>query len=166
MSGLATASAYVLATVFVVASASKLAAGSRTADIFHALGLPAARVLAWVVPAVELVVAVALVAAPSVGAVAALVVLVAFSVVLARAVASGIGAPCACFGRPRTDPVSVVDLVRNVLLSVLAVAALGAGHPVRPSLTEMAIVGAAVVAGSLLLAVIRWAHAARHSSGW
>ncbi len=166
MSGLATASAYVLATVFVVASASKLAAGSRTASTFHALGLPAARRMAWAVPAVELLVAVALVAAPSVGAVAALVVLVLFSVVLARAVASGIGAPCACFGRPRSDPVSIVDLVRNVLLSLLAVAALGTGRPTRPSLGEMAIVGAAVVAGTLLLALIRWTHAARHSSGW
>ena len=166
MKGIATASAYFLAAVFVVASASKIAAGTRTAATFHALGLPAARGMAWVVPALELAVAVALVAAPAVGAVAALVVLAAFSAVLARAVASGIGAPCACFGRPRTDPVSAVDVVRNILLSLLALVALGASRPTRPSLGEAALVGAAVVGGTLLLAVIRWVHAARHSSDW
>ncbi|MEA2702778.1 MAG: Methylamine utilization protein MauE, partial [Actinomycetota bacterium] len=104
--------------------------------------------------------------APAVGAVAALVLLAAFSAVLARAVASGIGAPCACFGRPRTDPVSVIDIVRNILLSLLAVVALGAGRPTRPSPGEAAVVVAAVVGGTLLLAVLRWVHAARHSSGW
>ncbi len=164
--GIATASAYLLATVFVVASASKLAAGSRTAATFHALGLPAARTMARVVPGVELLVAVALVAAPAVGGVAALVVLAAFSAVLARAVASGIGAPCACFGRPRTDPVSVVDVVRNVLLSVLALAALGSGHPTRPSAGDVAVVAAAFLGGTVVLALLRRIHDARHSSGW
>ncbi|MEA2702378.1 MAG: hypothetical protein QOD63_323, partial [Actinomycetota bacterium] len=66
MTGIATASAYFLAAAFVVASASKLATGARTAATFHALGLPAARGMAWAVPAVELAVAVALVAAPAV----------------------------------------------------------------------------------------------------
>lgn len=164
--GIATASAYFLAAAFVVASGSKLAAGARTTATFHALGLPAAKGMARAVPLVELVVAVALVAAPAVGGVAALVMLAAFSAVLARAVASGIGAPCACFGRPRAEPVSVVDIVRNILLSALAVVALGADRPTRPSIGDMAVVAAAVVGGTLLLAVLRWVHAARHSSDW
>lgn len=153
--GLGYACALLLAAVFVRGGAAKLARPQVTATGFAALGVPAAVVLAGAVPVIELLVAVALVAAPRAGAVAALVVLAAFSAVLGRALRAGADAPCACFGTARTDPVSTTDLVRNGLLVVAAAAALTAARPASPS--PGAVVAAAVsfAAGLALLATLR-----------
>ena len=71
----------------------------------------------------ELVTAVALVAAPQVGGVAALAVLAVFTVVVAYAVRRGVTAGCTCFGVVSAKPVSWRDVGRNVVLAGLAAAA-------------------------------------------
>ena len=115
--------ALVLAAVFVRAAAAKLARPAQTAAGFGALGLPAAAVLAWAVPAAELVTAALLVAVPRPGGVVALVLLAVFTAVLAVAVRRDVATGCPCFGAASTKPVSWRDLARNVLLAGLAVAA-------------------------------------------
>ena len=163
--GLATACAYALAAVFVVAAASKLASPERTAAAFAALGLPGSRGLALAVPVVELAVAVTLVVAPAAGGVAALAVLAAFSVVVARALVVGTAAPCACFGRARSEPVSAVDLARNALLVILALAALATDRPTRPSAGDLVVVAVAFVAGTVVLSLARRVADARRPAG-
>jgi uncharacterized membrane protein YphA (DoxX/SURF4 family) len=116
--------ALVLAAVFVRAAVVKLMRADETQAGFAALHLPAARPLARVVPLVELALAVTLIVVPRIGGVAALVLLAGFTVVLGRAIASGVTAPCNCFGAARAEPVSGRDILRNLVLAGLAVAAL------------------------------------------
>jgi uncharacterized membrane protein YphA (DoxX/SURF4 family) len=124
----------VLAVVFIRAGAAKLARRDQTEESFAALRLPAARHLTLIVPLLELAVAVALLAAPPIGGVAALVILVLFTAVIVRAIASGVSASCNCFGAARSEPVSMHDVIRNVVLGGLATAAVFAPAPTMPSL--------------------------------
>jgi uncharacterized membrane protein YphA (DoxX/SURF4 family) len=153
--GLGYACALVLAAVFVRAAAAKLARPTTTAAGFAALGVPAAAALARAVPFVELVTAVALVAAPRVGAVAGLVFLPASSWVLVRSLRSGAPTPCNCFGTARTEPVSSTDLVRNVLLAGLAVVSLSAAGPGVPGAPALCAVAGGLAAGLAGLAGLR-----------
>lgn len=115
--------ALVLAAVFVRAGAAKLARPGPTAASFLALGVPIPAFMARAVPAAELVLAVVLIAAPVAGGLASLVLLASFTVLLARALASGLDVGCNCFGSASTEPVSRRDLVRNGFLAMLAAAA-------------------------------------------
>jgi hypothetical protein len=114
----------VLAAVFAFAGGAKLADREATAEGFRALRLRAADRLAVQVPSVELATAVLLIAAPAGGAVVALLLLVGFSVVLARRLRDGVAAPCRCFGGARTKPIAWSDLARNAVLAALAVVTL------------------------------------------
>lgn len=147
--------AVLLAVVFARAGAAKLARRSQTVSSFVALRLPAAHRLAATVPVAELALAATLVAFPPVGGVAALVLLVAFTAVLVRAIKSGTTAPCNCFGSTGAEAMSVVDIVRNGMLAVLAVAATLAPAPTVPDLAQ--VVGALVLcgAGAGILALAR-----------
>jgi uncharacterized membrane protein YphA (DoxX/SURF4 family) len=109
-----------LALVLASAAGAKLASPTRTLDSFVALGLPAPRLLAIAVPVAELATAVALVAAPRVGAALALAVLTGFSAFLSREMARGSNEPCACFGQVRPRPISRGDLTRNAVFMALA----------------------------------------------
>ena len=114
-----------LAFVLVWAGASKLAYPAEVASGFAALGLPAAPVLARVVPVVELGLAVALLAVPVAGALGTLVLLALFSAVLARAVLRGVDTGCGCFGAGSyARRVSWRDLLRNAVLAGVAVVVL------------------------------------------
>jgi uncharacterized membrane protein YphA (DoxX/SURF4 family) len=144
-----------LAAVFVRAGAAKLARPAATATSFAALGVPAAGPVARAVPATELLVAAVLLAAPRAGAIGSLALLVPFTAVLARAVARGTRTPCNCFGGARADPISWADVIRNVLLGVLAVAALPASRPVAPERAGAATAAALFVAGYGVLLAIR-----------
>jgi hypothetical protein len=123
------AAALVLAVVFMWAAVAKLRTQPRTTTSFRGLGLPAPRLLAKAVPAVEAAVTAGLVAAPALAAWPALALVLAFSVIIGRAVAAGSAVSCACFGGAADDarPVSVVELVRNAGLGALAIVASGAG---------------------------------------
>ncbi|MDQ6910752.1 MAG: DoxX family membrane protein [Actinomycetota bacterium] len=123
MAGFGYVCALALAAVFIRAGAAKLARRDQTAESFKALGLPAAHPLALTVPLLELALAVALVAVPRAGGIASLVVLALFTAVVVRAIASGVTASCNCFGAARAEPVSRKDVVRNLVLAGLAVAA-------------------------------------------
>ena len=124
MEGFGFVCALVLAAVFVWAAAAKFARPNVTTEGFRSLRLPAPGGLAWGVPAAEVVTAVLLVAVPPAGGVVALVLLAAFSLVIARALRLGLTTPCGCFGATSAKPVSSRDLVRNGLLACLALAAL------------------------------------------
>lgn len=114
----------VLALVFGVAGIAKAAdrAGSRSA--FSGFGVPeplAAR-LADALPFVEILVAVALVPLVSAwwAAVAALTVLMTFTVGIGFSLARGETPDCRCFGQLHSEPVSWATFARNLVLSSLA----------------------------------------------
>lgn len=141
-----------LAVVFAWAGAAKVVAPARTKRTFAALGLPGA--LATVVPVVELGLGAGLVLAPGAVAWAAVVMLVAFTALLARVVARGEAVACGCFGSARPEPVSFVDLVRNGLLIVVAAAvAIGATTPATPGLAATIVVTGLAACGVLVVAL-------------
>lgn len=150
MTGVAYCAAVFLAGVFVVAGAAKVRTPRATASTFERLGVPVPRVLARAVPALELVVATALLAAPRAGAVAAFVLLGAFTAVLARAVARGLDVSCGCFGAASHSAVTAVTLLRNGLLLVVAATVLAFGSaPVRPSLAAVVLTSTTVLLGGI-----------------
>ena len=113
----------VLGAAFVVAGASKLAAGPVWPEQARGLGAPS-----WAIPVVpwfELVLGAALVArvAPRPLALVALGLLVAFTILLAARLREGRHPPCACFGAWSARPLGPGHLVRNAGLIVLAVLA-------------------------------------------
>jgi hypothetical protein len=138
MGALALAARIVLAAAFASASVSKLRDQRRVEPQMRELvGTRFAPVASRLVPAVELVLACGLVVArgsPLPG-IAALVVLVAFTVVLVRAQVRHV--PCPCFGgAPSSEPVGPAAVVRNGVLLALAVLATAdaAGATVGPTL--------------------------------
>ena len=121
-----------LAAVFVVAGVGKLADRGETAVGFGRLGLPAASVMATVVPVAELTAALALVVVPVAGGVLALVVLGSFTGFLADRVQRGVTEPCRCLGGTSTRAVSWDDVVRNGAFLALAVVVVLFGPTVCP----------------------------------
>jgi uncharacterized membrane protein YphA (DoxX/SURF4 family) len=113
----------VLGAVFVLAGAAKLAAGSTW--IAQARQMGATHPVATVVPGVELLLGAALVTGlfSPIPALAAIGLLVVFSVTIARQLVDGRHPPCACFGAWSTRPLGEGHLVRNAVLIVVAVVA-------------------------------------------
>ena len=167
MVDLAQAAALVLAAVFGWAAVAKVRAAGPTTASFRGLGLPAPRLLARAVPAVEAVLAVALVLRPAVAAFAALALVVVFSLVIVRAVAAGSTVGCACFGGGSGEddrPVSVLEVVRNGGLGALAIVATGAGAGTAlwPSLPALVIVTVLVALSRVGLAAAELRRAGGH----
>ena len=144
-----------LAATLVWAGGAKTAQPAATRAAFGALGLPAAGLLARGMPVVEGVTAVLLLAVPRVGAAVALALLLLFSAVVVRAIGLGVTTGCSCFGSRSTEPVSWVDVVRNALLMVLALAALVPTRPVVPSAAAAFGAVAASGAGVAVIAATR-----------
>jgi methylamine dehydrogenase accessory protein MauD len=121
----------VLAAVFLTAGAAKLLdlAGSRRA--VQDFGVPerAAGIVGTVLPLVEVATGVALIFQPSArwGAVAALVLLLAFVAGIGRALARGEQPDCHCFGQLHSAPTSRITLARNAILAALALVILAYG---------------------------------------
>jgi hypothetical protein len=145
MAGIGYLGALVLAVVFVWAAAAKLARPDQTVAGLAALKVPKPAVMAWAVPAVELVTAALLAAVPRVGGLIALALLAVFSLVIARAVMGGVTAGCSCFGAVSNRPVSAHDLGRNAILAALALAAGATPEPSAPPIWGVAVVLAAAV---------------------
>jgi uncharacterized membrane protein YphA (DoxX/SURF4 family) len=124
MSVVAVIAAIVLGAAFVVAGGSKLAAGRAWPAQAAGMGVPAW--LAAPVPWVGLTIGALLVVqiARPWPAVAALVLLVAFTALLAQRLAVGQHPPCACFGAWSTKPLGWTHLARNAALMTLAAAAI------------------------------------------
>lgn len=123
LDGVATMMAVGLAVIWAIAATTKLLAPSVAASELEGLGLPAPRALARLVPAIEAVVAFALLALPPIGAAMSLGLLVAFTAVLARVVRSGRQVACGCLGGLSRGPISWVSVARNLSLMVMAVIA-------------------------------------------
>jgi uncharacterized membrane protein YphA (DoxX/SURF4 family) len=124
MSVVGTVAAVLLGFVFVVAGASKLAAGERWPAQARDLGAPA--LLAAVLPWAELVVGALLVVQLFVPwpALVAMVMLLAFSALLALRMQDADRPSCACFGQWSDSEIGVSHLVRNGVFVALAVLAL------------------------------------------
>ena len=134
MSSAHLAGVVVLATlcgVLLVSGAAKLKAPRATRDAFDALRVPAvlpadpaARALPWV----EIVLAVLLLLAPPPALVvvsgAVLVLMLSYTVVVARALGFDEPVTCSCFGSLGRHDVDRLTLGRNVLLSAMAASAL------------------------------------------
>jgi thiol-disulfide isomerase/thioredoxin len=118
-----------LAAVFAVAAATKLADRRGSRDAVVAFGAPArfAPLLALGLPLAELAVAVALLPArsASAGALGALALLLIFTSAIAVSLARGRAPDCHCFGQLHSSPAGWPTLGRNAGLA--AVAALIAG---------------------------------------
>ena len=130
--------------VAAVLSASGLAKladrrSEATVEAAVALGVPrsVAGSVGPVVPYVELVIAVALLAGTSarVASGAATVLFAVFTALVARTLKRGERPPCNCFGQVHDAPISMVTLARNVALLIASalVAAIGAGPGLIPA---------------------------------
>jgi len=116
----------VLGLAFVVAGGAKLAAGDEWPAQARGLGAPLIAIP--IVPWIELVVGAALVfrLIPPWPALAALVLLAAFSALIGRRLMHGEHPPCACFGAWSARPIGPMNLVRNAGLALLGLASLAA----------------------------------------
>ena len=124
-----------LAAVFVTAGIAKLldVPGSREALRQFGLPGPVARAGSMALPLLELAVAVALLPGISArwAAVGALLLLSAFAIAIARALAAGRRPDCHCFGQLHSTPAGVGTLVRDLALAALAlfIVIAAGGHP-------------------------------------
>ena len=113
-----------LAAVFVVAGLAKLAdrEGSREALVGFGVPEPLARPFGVVLPAAELVVAVALIPVAWAwwGAVGAAVLLALFVAGIARSMIRGDAPDCHCFGQIHSEPAGWRTLIRNAILTGIA----------------------------------------------
>lgn len=154
-----------LALVFVVAAAGKLAdqPGTRTALKDFRMPDRTLTPFALALPSAELLTAAALLIQPAArwGAVAALVLLAAFAAGIAAAMIRGDAPDCHCFGQLHSEPAGRGTLIRNALLAAPAVfvVAYGAGtpldswlpsHPAANVLALISLVAAAALAVFLL----------------
>jgi hypothetical protein len=144
----------VLAGVLAVAAVAKVADRAALPGRLRAMGVtrPWDARLAVALPVVEVVVAVALVGAARspVPAIAAVVLLGAFTVFLVASIRRGV--PCPCFGTVRTARAASGSgaIVRNGLLMALGVVATGSIDGARPGGTvAVAIIGAAAAAAAV-----------------
>lgn len=146
------ACAFAVAAVLIGASVSKLRSPALTRAATNDLGAPIW--LAMFVAPVELVSAVVLLVRPHVGAVLAVVLLTAFSVLLRRVVLSGRVVRCGCFGAGTSEPVTQVTLLRNFGLIGVSVVAFFAPPAFDASASELmasACVALGVVSTGLLV---------------
>lgn len=120
-----------LAVILIVGGAAKFGRPADAASAFRSLRVPGwldQRVFHRALPVVEFVLAVGLLVLGPPGsvvvAVLVLALMVAYTVVVGRALTFGYPVDCGCFGRLGMGEISVLTLVRNVGLTILAVAAL------------------------------------------
>jgi uncharacterized membrane protein YphA (DoxX/SURF4 family) len=124
MDGAVLAARLILAAVLIAAGVGKLLdlPGSRRALSDFGVPEPLARYGGAALPILELATAAALLIQPAArwGAVAALALLAAFTVGIARALAHGEAPDCHCFGAFHSAPAGPGQLVRNAVLAGLA----------------------------------------------
>lgn len=143
--------AAILAAVLAWAGTAKLQRRSDTRRGFAALGVPWPDAASWAVPLAEIAVAVALLALPPAGAVPAVLLLIAFTVVIVRHVRAGTDVPCACFGQPSASAVSWGEVARNATLLLLGLLALFAGRAHVPALRGVLVATGVVLLGLAVL---------------
>lgn len=124
MSWVAAVSSAVLGVAFLVAGASKIAAGGSWPEQARGLGAPNFAIP--FVPWIEVVLGALLVTqvARDIAALGALALLAAFTALVLYRLSRGQHPPCACFGAWSSKPIGLGTVVRNVFLMVLAVLSL------------------------------------------
>jgi hypothetical protein len=132
-----------LAVVFAVAGAAKLADRDGVRQVAAEFGAPAAFLapLVWLVVAAELGVGLVMIVSgwAQIGALAALALLVVFSAAVVANVVRGRRPSCHCFGRLHAAPVGWSTVARNALLaSVAGFVAAGGRFPVMFTALAMA----------------------------
>lgn len=110
-------------TALLVSGGSKIASGSAWYEDARQLGAPEPTIP--VLPWVELVLGAALITqlAPRAMALAALLLMLAFTALIVRRLAAGEHPPCACFGAWSAAPLGWWHVVRNAVLVVLCAVA-------------------------------------------
>ncbi len=126
MAALGVVASILVGAAFLLAGASKLAAGPRWPANARELGAPALAIP--VIPWVELAVGAALVTQLAVpwAAITAFALLVAFTVLIVVRLSAGERPSCACFGQWSASRIGASHLVRNGVLGALAIVAMWA----------------------------------------
>jgi uncharacterized membrane protein YphA (DoxX/SURF4 family) len=153
VSGAGYATAVLLAALFAWAGVAKLRDPQATETTFAALGLPAAATLAAAVPVAELVLAVLLLVSPRAGAVLAIGAMLAFTIVLVRAMRAGVEVGCGCFGSANREPVGAVALLRNGLMTAAAVLVALVAARRAPGLDDVILVTTGTAVSAVVLAL-------------
>lgn len=162
LDAVAPVAAVIVAGVLALAGVAKATDRATTTTEFAALGLPWPGLLARIVPPLELGVAGLVLLRPRLGGAAAAILLLAFTLVLVRALRAGRSVSCGCLGPLSRQPVSATTLVRNGLLTALALLTIAAPtpsaawQPVLPAGDVVLAVGPAVllaVLGAQVLAL-------------
>src|ERR1035437_8441007 len=113
-----------LVAVFGVAGIAKLFDPAGSERAFSEFGLPQklARPLTTILPAIELLIAAALlfVSTSWIGAIGAMVVLAAFIGAMLYQYSKGNAPDCHCFGQLHSEPVGPASIIRNILLLVIS----------------------------------------------
>lgn len=149
-----------LAAVFVVAGVTKLVDRERGRESVVAFGVPLrlAGPIALALPVVEIVISALLVFSQTatVGAIAALALLLAFCVAIATAMARGESPECHCFGQLHSEPIGWKTLARNGVLALAAavVAVAGPGASMLGWLGDLEGVEVLAVALGLVAAAL------------
>ncbi len=128
--------AVLLAAVFVLAAVTKLASPAKTTSELAALGVPAPAIAARLLPALELALAVSLIAFPPQGAVVASAAIIVFTAVLLRAIRSGAPVSCGCLGALSSAPAGPPTIARNGALLAMSLAVLAVPEPAVPDLAS------------------------------
>jgi len=150
-----------LSVVFGLSAWGKLTdrRGARTAMAEFGVAARYSTGVAWLVPVVEVVLAVGLLPAATAlwAGLAGLVLLGVFTAAVARLLRLGRRPACSCFGSSSEDPIGAATITRNVAFMVVAAAVVWGGlhHPQVPAVlpTDHAV-GLAVVA--IVAAALLW----------
>lgn len=158
-----------LLVVFLIAGTSKLGQAGATSDTAKAFGVPerfAPLVGLWL-PYIELGIATLMLlpTAATFGFLAATVILSAFSLAIAVALARGNKPSCNCFGQASSAPIGWWTLVRNGALLALSVWILATGEAQLGSgllvawgdvLAKVSVAGVALIALGLVVTIQAW----------
>ncbi len=154
MTSLATLCVLLLSTVFVWSAVAKLRRPAPTAAAFGQLGVPLPRLSARLVPVAELALAGLLATNAKFGSALSIIVLIVFTLILLPAAVAfthtardGNGTEpgravvsCGCFGSASTEPISWVEVGRNlVLIAVAVVAALRGPTSLGTALADVSL---------------------------
>jgi len=123
MNSVRVVAAVLVGVAFVVAGASKLAAGDAWPPQARALGAPVwtIKLVPWIELGLGALLIVQLARRPA--AIAALLLVCAFTLLIVRRLLAGDRPACACFGAWSAKPIGVGHLARNAALATLALIA-------------------------------------------
>lgn len=151
MSEIATTASWFLAVVLLWAAWSKMTDLNATKETFRELGV---RVRPRWVVVLEVAIGLGLLFRPRPTGAIAFAVLGAFTFVVMRAGRRPEPVRCSCFGSASSAPIDASTVVRNVMLSCVAVVALGTARP-NPSVPGLIGGSVGIAVGSVGLALVR-----------